>query len=104
MDGACRPSVREDLDRPALARLAPTILRCAEEGDRVAVDVVRSAADGLAGQVAAVTRRLGIDGEDALSYAGGLLTGSSVLRAHVEEALSYREYACDYAQPVCPLF
>ena len=79
-----------DLDRPALARLAPTILRCAEGGDRVAVDVVRSAADGLAGQVAAVTRRLGIDGEDALSYAGGLLTGSSVLRAHVEEALSYR--------------
>ena len=32
---------------------------------------------------------MGIDGEDALSYAGGLLTGSSVLRAHIEEALSY---------------
>lgn len=76
-----------DLDRPTLARLAPTILRCAEGGDRVAIGVVRSAADGLAGQVAAVTRRLGIDREDALSYAGGLLTGSSLLRTHIEEAL-----------------
>lgn len=79
-----------DLDRPALAQLAPTILRCAEGGDRVAVDVVRSAAEGLAGQIAAVTRRLGIDREDALSYAGGLLTGSSMLRAHVKEALRYK--------------
>ena len=79
-----------DLDRPTLAQLAPTILRCAEEGDRVAVDVVRSAADGLAGQIAAVTRRLSIDREDALSYAGGLLNGSPVLRAHIEEALRYK--------------
>jgi len=79
-----------DLDRSALARLAPTILRCAEGGDRVAVDVVRSAADGLAGQIAAVTRRLGIDREDALSYTGGLLTCSPSLRVHIEEALRYR--------------
>ena len=76
-----------DLDRPALASLAPSIMRCAEEGDRVAIAVIRSTAEGLAKQIAAVSRRSGIDKEDGLSYCGGLLTGAPLLRYFVEESL-----------------
>ena len=78
---------RGGLDRPALASLAPSIMCCAEGGDRVAIAVIRTNAEGLAKQIAAVSRRPGIDRDDGLSYCDGLIKAAPLLRHFVEESL-----------------
>ncbi len=76
-----------DLSRPALASLAPSVLRCAEGGDGVAIAVIRSTAEGLAKKIVAVSRRLGVNREDGLYYCGALLMAPPLLRSFVEESL-----------------
>ena len=76
-----------DLSRPALASLAPSVLRCAEGGDGVAIAVIRSTAEGLAKKIVAVSRRLGVNREDGLSSCGALLMAPPLLRSFVEESL-----------------
>ena len=76
-----------DLSRPALASLAPSVLRCAEGGDSLAIAVIRSTAEGFAKKIVAVSRRLGVNREDGLSYCGALLMAPPLLRSFVEESL-----------------
>ena len=64
--------------------MAPSVLRCAEGGDGVAIAVLRSTAEGLAKQIIAVSRRLGVDREDGLSRFGGFLMDPPLLWFFVE--------------------
>ena len=77
-----------DLNRSSLA---PSVVRCAEGGDGVAIAVNRSTVEGPAKQIAAVSLRSGVNREDGLSYCSGLLTGASLLWSFVEESLRSKE-------------
>lgn len=79
---------RGNLDRPALAALAPVVLGAAHEGDGVAADLVSEAAHELAVTVAAAARALELDHRPLpLALAGGLLLASENYRTLLREGL-----------------
>jgi N-acetylmuramic acid 6-phosphate etherase len=83
-------------DRAALAALAPVVLQRADEGDVVALSVVREAADDLAATAVAAARQLGPGRESVpLALAGGVLVGSPSYRQRVLDALAARGLQCD---------
>ncbi len=75
-----------------IARLAPLVLKEAESGDLVAIDVAMRAADALAGSVEAVTRRLELFDTDGfpLVLTGGLLNNHVFYRDLVAQAIRTR--------------
>jgi|LSQX01.2.fsa_nt_gb N-acetylglucosamine kinase-like BadF-type ATPase len=71
---------------PGVAHLAPLVKETAEEGDDVALSIVRSAASGLAEMAVAVIERLGIDDElHDLALAGGISKFGEILVGEFEE-------------------
>ncbi|MCU1437043.1 MAG: hypothetical protein JWP66_130 [Naasia sp.] len=79
----------EGRGRAGIASLAPLVLREAEAGDGVAIDLLDTAAGDLAALVAAVRRRLGFVAPVEAVYVGGLFTADAVLR-RVRSALAER--------------
>ena len=69
---------------PALARLAPRVLRVAEAGDEVAHDIVQGAVQHLA----ATATALGPRPDQPLVLAGGLIGAGGPLQSRVTAALS----------------
>lgn len=61
------------LPRAEIARLAPLVERCAEQGDAVAAGILAAAGEALADAAAAVVRRLGLEGAVPTALAGGVL-------------------------------
>lgn len=70
------------LQRQDIAAIAPKVIQCAQEGDRVALDLIRTAGQELGTSVSAVLRRLAwpaneqipVAGSGAMFEAGSLLT------------------------------
>lgn len=78
-----------NLDRAALAALAPLVLETAEAKDAVAEQLVTTAAGQLANMASLVARRLGFDRANwPLALAGGVLLGSASYRDRMVRALS----------------
>lgn len=86
-----------DLDRARLAALAPIVLKVAEGGDRVAMSAVDAAVRGLAGQIAAVARRLGYGDCVRLAYSGGAVVGSALLREQIGRQLAVEGFVAENA-------
>jgi N-acetylglucosamine kinase-like BadF-type ATPase len=73
------------LDRTALAALAPVVIEAAEAGDAVASGIIDQAAQELADMAASVARQLGLtDRPFPLAQAGGVLTGSAMVQRQLE--------------------
>jgi N-acetylglucosamine kinase-like BadF-type ATPase len=72
--------------KPAVARLAPTVLRCWVEGDEVAGCVVDRAVESLATRVAHLRRRLELTPADGTVVAGSLVARCARFGAAVREA------------------
>lgn len=71
---------------PGVAHIAPLVKEAAEEGDDVALSIVRSAASGLAEMAVAVIERLGIDDEFYdLALTGGISKFGEILVGVFEE-------------------
>lgn len=74
-------------DKSAVAALTKSVLKCAEDGDPVAMDILKTECEELALIVSAVSRKMG--GERfRLSLFGGLLENDTVYRRITEERLS----------------
>ena len=71
-----------------IAALAPLVLRCAEQGDAVSLEILRRGAAELARLVSAVTGRLGLEKTSPCALAGGLLAENNIYRRTVCEALA----------------
>lgn len=71
-----------------IAALAPLVLRCAEQGDAVSLEILRRGAAELARLVSAVTGRLGLENGSPCALAGGLLAKNNIYRRTVCEALA----------------
>jgi N-acetylglucosamine kinase-like BadF-type ATPase len=85
------PAVYGKLDRAAIAALAPLVLEAAEASDPVAYSVIWEAAQDLAEMVATVARQLELTGLIPLALAGGVLTGSRMLRDSLRDRLNEEE-------------
>ncbi len=82
---------RSGLTPADIARLAPLVVRSAEEGDAVARGLVERAAAALADTVVAVARQLQFtEAEIPLALAGGLLLEAESLRSNLAAELKNR--------------
>jgi len=82
---------RSGLAPADLARLAPLVVRAAEEGDAVARRLIERAAAALADTVIGVARALQLrDEKIPLALAGGLLLEAELLRANLRAELTRR--------------
>ena len=80
-------------DRRHVARLARIILESAEHGDRVATQIMQSAAAELAAMVAAVATSLAFNDQDyALALTGGVLLNSPLLNDQLDQQLALKGY------------
>ncbi len=80
-----------DADPARVAALAPLVLRAADGGDAVALDILARADEGLAEMGEAVVTRLGLRRTDAPVVAGGsLLAEGTPLRRAVDVSLRRR--------------
>lgn len=78
-----------------IASLAPLVLRCAEQGDAVSMEILRRGAAELARLVRAAMERLRLEKGAPCALAGGLLAEDNV----------YRRAVCDALAPFCcPVF
>ena len=92
-----------DADPARVAALAPLVLRAAEGGDGVALDMVSQEADALAEMAGAVLGRLGLRPAAALVVAGGSLLGEGTpLRRAVDAALRRRGVVAGARAPLVP--
>jgi N-acetylmuramic acid 6-phosphate etherase len=80
-------------DRAALAALGPVVLEAADDGDPVAEEIVRDAADELASAAAAAARQLNLGAAFPVALAGGLLVASPAYRERFLTALTARGLA-----------
>ena len=88
------PVVYQPLDRSRLASLAECVTRSAEDGDDLALTIVRAAAIDLAEMVVAVGRELSLSqGGYALGLTGGVLLSSSMVRDELKHVLGDRQFA-----------
>jgi N-acetylglucosamine kinase-like BadF-type ATPase len=79
---------RDRPPRPAIAKFAPLILDVAEEGDDVALQLVRQQGEAVSRSVRAAVRRAGLEAPYRLVLTGGLFNhGSSLLSAAMSEEL-----------------
>lgn len=86
---------RADLGHQDLARLAPVVTQCAEQGDVIARQLLDDAADALARGVAAVSQTLQLRAETfPLAATGGLLLGAPLYREFFLRALIRHECVC----------
>lgn len=74
-------------DKAALARFSSIALTLAEQGDGSALEILETGAGELYELVAAVQRRLNLEG-CTIALLGGLLTGDNVYRRRVAQKLS----------------
>lgn len=81
---------RPGLQRHEIAALAPLVMNALREGDKIAAQIVSTAAMELARMIEAVTVRLFPEGNPEVVPIGGLLEKSSDYRTHVESAVSSR--------------
>jgi N-acetylglucosamine kinase-like BadF-type ATPase len=78
----------ERLPREQIAAFAPAVMRMSENGDSVAADIVRRAADELADMAQAAATQAGWWGESFPTVlCGGVLDGSETLRRKVTDRL-----------------
>lgn len=84
------PPNQRPLTARELAAIAPLVDDQARLGDRVARKILEAAAEELAEAVEAVHRRLNLPAGAPLALAGGVLTGSEVLRSFLEMDLQER--------------
>ena len=82
-------------DRATLAALAPVVLEAAEAGDRVAAEIVTTAATELSAAAAAAARQLGLSAAFPVALAGGLLASSLAYRERFLRALTDRGLTAD---------
>ncbi len=80
----------ESADKQRVANLAAAVVTAAEEGDAVALDVLRAQADALALQAAAAYQRLDLPPGTHVFLHGGLLAGAPLYRRLFIEALEKR--------------
>lgn len=88
---------RSGASHTALAQLAPTVVREAEGGDVVALQITSQAASQLARSVLAVSHSLHFGAPFPLALTGGLLLGAEFYRALFLRATSALGCAC---QPI----
>ncbi len=82
---------RSGLAPADIARLAPLVVRAAEDGDAVARRLIERAASALADTVIGLARVLQLrDEKIPLALAGGLLLEAELLRAHLRTELTRR--------------
>jgi N-acetylmuramic acid 6-phosphate etherase len=80
------------LDRQQIAALAPVVLATADDGDAVALGILRKGAESLADAIAAVAQRLRLPKEGLpIALAGGVLLGSNAYRDLLEIKLRLRQ-------------
>jgi N-acetylglucosamine kinase-like BadF-type ATPase len=92
-----------DAEPARVAALAPLVLRAADHGDGVALEIVASAGQALADMAVAVLARLGLRPAGALvAAAGGLLGEGSPLRRSLDAALRRRGVAGGARTPLLP--
>jgi N-acetylmuramic acid 6-phosphate etherase len=78
-----------DLDRVALANLAPLVLAAADQGDAVAASIIKIQAAQLATGVIAVVKKLGLNQVGLpLALAGGVFEGSANYRQRFLEEVA----------------
>jgi len=83
------PFVYEGLDKTRVAKFAREVARARDEGDGLAAAIFEEAADGLAGLVLSVEKRLGSHIADkALACRGGLIEGDAWLRSALTARLA----------------
>jgi N-acetylmuramic acid 6-phosphate etherase len=88
-------------DRAKIATIAPLVLAAAEEGDRVAVEIVEHEATELARTTAAAARKLDLTNEPCpLAITGGVILNSADYR---ERFLTALQAAGVHAEPVTPV-
>jgi N-acetylmuramic acid 6-phosphate etherase len=86
---------RSGLTHADIAKLAPLVIREAEDGDIVASRLVNDAADQLALGVAAVSRALRFGTSTfPLALTGGVLLGTEFYRQQLERALQTHQCQC----------
>jgi N-acetylglucosamine kinase-like BadF-type ATPase len=94
-------SVYRNLDRTALAALAPVVFEAADASDPIAAGIVAEGAGQLAAAVAAAASQLGLEGTPfPLALAGGVLLASADYRERVLAALTAKRL---HAEPVTPV-
>ncbi|MEZ4518752.1 MAG: BadF/BadG/BcrA/BcrD ATPase family protein [Chloroflexota bacterium] len=82
------------LSRSEIASLAPLVVVAAEEGDRVAQQLLDRAASDLAGCVTAVIEKLNLSDSSELVLIGGLLTNARAIRDRLETELARCSPTC----------
>ena len=83
----------EEAPAVRIASLAPFVLRRADAGDELALEILCGAARHLAGQLGTVRRRLD-DAQAPIAFAGGLLESENLLSSQLAKRLP-----CRRAQP-----
>lgn len=71
---------REGDVRSGLAALAPLVTKAAEQEDHAALEIIAATTDELSALVAAAAMQAGFDHDFPLALAGGVVTGSSLIR------------------------
>lgn len=85
----------KDTDKSKIAKISRTAVSCAGEGDGVSLEILRRGAEELAQLVAAVQRKLNLDG-CPIALLGGLLEMENPYRAEVAAVLK------DLGTPLAP--
>jgi N-acetylglucosamine kinase-like BadF-type ATPase len=93
------PIIYKDTTPATLGALAPLVVRCAAQGDRVAGAVMREAGEGLAEQAAAAIRKLRM-ARAQVSYQGSVFRAGGIILSPLRKALKAR---CPDARLVPPL-
>lgn len=91
------------LGTPGIAALAPIVARTAEEGDPVAVSIVREGCAELAHMVAAVAEKLGWhSGQFPVAAIGGVIRGGQYFSSTLKNTLASSVLLANFQKPIMP--
>lgn len=91
MNDIFQPLYVNPMEKHEIARLAPLVLHAAEEGDAVALQLLQRGVDLLADCVAAVARRLHLDGDTVeIVLVGGLFQAGDLFVKPFADAVAKR--------------
>jgi len=95
------PLIYRDPSPACLGELAPVVTACARQGDGVAQQILREAAEWLALQASTAMKSLHLESPE-ISYAGSLLRGEARLRRAVKQSLQRLAPGVKFVAPCLP--
>lgn len=90
IDALAQKVYGQRVGRHEIAALAPLVNQAAEEGDEVALEILRQGAAALVEAAEAVACRAGLEEPFLVAFFGSVLRGSRLLREEVERSLRER--------------